>query len=154
MPIFKKEDMNIKEGSAPGLEECDIVDAAQGSHSLKIGEVTIAPNTRLPRHIHTNTEEAIVILDGTLDVLLGSERRTVGPGHTILAPAGTTHGFVNRYDAPARLLFIFPMHNPDLVQASVPGATSGFFSASITQVRDAAKYSSTLWEFQRVTSPI
>ncbi len=127
MPIFKKQDMKKTEG-APGLEECEILDAAQGSQSLKIGEVTIAPNTRLPRHIHTNTEEAIVILDGTLDVLLGSERRTIGPGHTILAPAGTTHGFVNRYDAPARILFIFPTHDPDLVESSVPGATSGFLS--------------------------
>ena len=128
MPIIKKQDMHKGEGSAPGLEERDIVDAAQGSHSLKIGEVTIAPNTRVPRHIHTNTEEAMVILEGTLDVLVGSERRTLGPGHTILAPPGTTHGFVNRYDAPARLLYIFPIHNPDRVQASKPGATSGFLS--------------------------
>ena len=128
MPIIKRQDMNRREGSAPGLEECDIVDAAQGTHSLKIGEMTLAPNTRLPRHIHTNTEEAIVILEGTVDVVLGSERKTLGPGHTILAPAGTTHGFVNRYDVPARLLCVFPIHNPDEVRSSVPGATSGFVS--------------------------
>ena len=128
MPIFKREDMNKREGSAPGLEVSSIVDAAQGTHSLNIGEITIAPNTRLARHIHTNTEEAMVILEGTLDVLLGSERKTLGPGHTILAPAGTTHGFVNRYDAPARLLYIFPIHNPDRVLASKPGTTSGFLS--------------------------
>ena len=128
MPIFKRQDMNKREGSAPGLEVSGIVDAAQGTHSLNIGEVTIAPNTRLPRHIHTNTEEAMVILEGTLDVVLGSERKTLGPGHTILAPAGTTHGFVNRYDVPARLLYIFPIHDPDRVQASKPGTTSGFLS--------------------------
>ena len=34
------------------------------------------------------------------------------------------------------------------------GTGSGNCISSITQVRDAAKYSSTLWEFQRVTSPI
>ena len=81
MPIIKRQDMNKTEGSSPGLEECEIADAAQGTNFLKIGEVTIAPNTRLPRHIHTNTEEAILILEGTLDVLLGSERKTLGPGH-------------------------------------------------------------------------
>ena len=79
MPIFKRRDMNKGEGSAPGLEQCEIVDAAQGTHSLKVGEVTIAPNTRLARHIHPNTEEAMIILEGKLDVLLGSERRTLGP---------------------------------------------------------------------------
>ena len=70
----------------------------------------------------------MVVLEGTLDVLLGKERMTIGPGHTVLAPAGTVHGFVNRYDEPARLLFIFPTHQPDRVLSSVPGTTSGFLS--------------------------
>ena len=128
MPIIKKEDNNTRHGSSPGLEVRDIVGAEQGTHALKIGEVTIAPNTRLPRHIHTNTEEAMVVLEGTLDVVVGRERMTIGPGHTVLAPAGTTHGFVNRSDEPARILFIFPTHEPDQVQTRVEGTTSGFLS--------------------------
>ena len=128
MPIFKKQDAHQREGSAPGLEVREIVDAAQGTTSLKIGELIIPPNTRVPRHIHTNTEEVMVVLEGTLDVLLGKERMTIGPGHTVLAPAGTVHGFVNRYDEPARLLFIFPTHQPDRVLSSVSGTTSGFLS--------------------------
>lgn len=128
MPIFKKEDSHNRQGSAPGLEVRDIVDAMHGSEALKIGEVIIAPNTRLPRHIHTNTEEAMVVLEGTLDAVVGRERVTIGPGHTVLAPAGTTHGFVNRSDQPARILFVFPTHDPDRVQATVDGATSGFLS--------------------------
>lgn len=128
MPIIKKQDMQQREGNAPGLEVRDIVDEAQGTTSLKIGELTIPPNTRVPRHIHTNTEEAMVVLEGTLDVVVGRQRMTIGPGHTVLAPAGTVHGFVNRYDEPARLLFIFPTHQPDRVLASVSGATSGFLS--------------------------
>ncbi len=128
MPIFKKQDNNTRRGSSPGLEVRDILDAEHGTGALKIGEVTIAPNTRLPRHIHTNTEEAMVVLEGTLDAVVGRERMTIGPGHTVLAPAGTTHGFVNRYDQPARILFIFPTHEPDRVQSSIDGATSGFLS--------------------------
>ncbi len=96
MPIITKQDITAREGSAPGLEVSDLVDAAQGSQSLKIGELTIAPNTRVPRHIHPNTEEAMIILEGTLDVVLGNQRMTVGPGHVVLAPAGTVHGFLNR----------------------------------------------------------
>ena len=130
MPIIKKQDNNTRQGSSPGLEVRDIVDAEQGTHALKIGEVTIAPNTRLPRHIHTNTEEAMIVLEGTLDALVGRERMTIGPGHTVLAPAGTTHGFVNRSGEPARIMFIFPTHEPDRVLSSVDGATSGFLSES------------------------
>ena len=128
MPIIKKQDNSTRQGSSPGLEVRDIVGAEQGSHALKIGEVTIAPNTRLPRHIHTNTEEVMIVLEGTLDVVVGRERMTIGPGHTVLAPAGATHGFVNRSDEPARILFIFPTHEPDRVQSRVEGATSGFLS--------------------------
>jgi len=128
MPIIRKQDNNTRQGSSPGLEVRDIVGAEQGTHALKIGEVTIAPNTRLPRHIHTNTEETMVVLEGTLVAVVGRERKTIGPGDTVLAPAGTTHGFVNPSDEPARILFIFPTHEPDRVQASVDGATSGFLS--------------------------
>jgi quercetin dioxygenase-like cupin family protein len=128
MPIIKKQDNNTREGSSPGLEIHEIADAAQGTEALKVGEVTIAPNTRLPRHLHTNTEEVMVVLEGSLDALVGRERMTIGPGHTVLAPAGTTHGFVNRSDEPARILFIFPTHEPDSVQSTVDGATSGFTS--------------------------
>ena len=125
MPIIKKQDLTKREGSSPGLEVYDLVDAAQGSHS-KIGELTIAPNSRVPRHIHPNTEEAMIILEGTLEVVLGDQRMTVGPGHTVLAPAGTVHGFLNRSPEPARMLFVFPTHQVERVLSSIPGATAGF----------------------------
>ena len=128
MPIIKKQELTKREGSSPGLEVSVLVDAEQGSHSLRVGELTIAPNSRVPRHIHTNTEEAMIILEGTLDVVLGSQRTTVGPGQTVLAPVGITHGFVNRSQEPARLLFVFPTHDVDRVLASGPRENVGFAS--------------------------
>ena len=52
MPIITKQDVTKRAGASPGLEVYDLVDAAQGSQSLRIGALTIAPNTRLPHHIH------------------------------------------------------------------------------------------------------
>ncbi len=126
MPIFKKQVNNTRQESSPGLEIRDVVGAEQGTHALKIVEVTLAPNTRVPRHAHANTEEAIVVIEGTLDAILGRERVTVGPGDTILAPAGAIHGFVNRYEAPARIMFIYPIHDPEMMTAGAEGAPSGF----------------------------
>jgi uncharacterized cupin superfamily protein len=71
---------------------------------------------------------AVIVQEGTLDALLGRERMTIGPGHTVLAPAGTAHGFLNRYKEPARVLFVFPTHQVERVPVSVAGATSGFLS--------------------------
>ncbi|TMJ43490.1 MAG: cupin domain-containing protein, partial [Alphaproteobacteria bacterium] len=97
MPIIKKQDLS-KEAAAPGLETCLLVSAGQGSQSLHIEEVTVAPNARIPRSINPHTEVAVIVQEGRLDVLLGRERITIGPGDTLLAPAGTAHGFLNRYE--------------------------------------------------------
>ena len=128
VPIINKQDLSKKEGAAPGLETCVLLDVDQGSQSLHIEEVTVAPNARIPRCVNPHTEVAIVVQEGTLDAILGRERTTVGPGHTVLAPAGTAHGFLNRYDKPARVLFVFPTHQVEQVFVSIPGATSGFLS--------------------------
>ena len=51
VPIIKREDASTREGSSPGLEVQDLVDAAHGSVSLKVGVVTVSPNSRIPRHM-------------------------------------------------------------------------------------------------------
>ena len=126
MPIINNHDLPKMEGDSPGLEIRAIVGEEQGSHSLNVREMTIAPMARVPRHIHTRAEEATIILEGTLDVLLGQQRITAGPGHTVLAPPGTVHGFVNQSQEPARLLLVSPSLQVDDVPSSVPGTTVGF----------------------------
>jgi quercetin dioxygenase-like cupin family protein len=128
MPIISKQDLNKTAGAAPGLEICVLVGKAHGSQSLQIEEVTVAPNARIPRCVNPHTEVAVIVQQGTLDALLGRERMKISAGHTVLAPAGTAHGFLNRYDEPARVLFIFPTHQVERVPVSVAGATSGFLS--------------------------
>lgn len=128
MPIIKHQEAPTKEGDSPGLELVNLVDAANGSDSLKVGVVTVAPNSRIHRHIHTNAEEAMVVLEGKLNVVLGRQRETVEAGDAVLAPPGTTHGFTNPYPEPAKILFVIPTHDVDRVLSSVDGTTSGFLS--------------------------
>ncbi len=127
MPIIRTSDRNRNEPISEGLESFGIVDADHGSDALRMGELTIAPMTRVPRHAHTNTEEAMVLLEGTLEAQVGSERMTIEAGDLVLAPAGSVHGFLNRTDTPARLLYVFPRHDPDRVWSTPPNAPpSGF----------------------------
>jgi len=128
VPVIKYESVGKKAESESGLEVRSLVDAHEGSESLRMGEITIAPHSRIARHVHSNTEEAIVILEGTLDVLLGRQRMSLGPGNAVLAPAGSVHGFLNRQEEPARILFIFPTHHVEKVLASAPRSTVGFAS--------------------------
>jgi quercetin dioxygenase-like cupin family protein len=80
VPIISKQDLSKEAGAAPGLETCLLVSAGQGSQSLHIEEVTVAPNARIPRSINPHTEVAVIVQEGRLDALLGRERITIGPG--------------------------------------------------------------------------
>ena len=88
MPIIRRQDMNRREGMSPGLEVCQIADAEQGTQSLRIGEVTLAPNTRVPRHAHANTEEVIVVVALPFLEEDGPEE-TWGPEYFLAPPLST-----------------------------------------------------------------
>jgi len=106
MTILDKSDSEIGE-LAPGVEKIDIMSGELGADSLSISELTISPDSKVPTHTHP-TEEAMVILDGELDAVLGDEVITVTPGKTVHAPAGVKHGFVNRSGSSARIYGVFP----------------------------------------------
>ena len=96
------------EDAYPGVPRSVLVDARQGAQSLNVGHLTIGVGNSITTHIHPDTEETMVIVEGTLESILGDEVVTVGPGDAVVAPAGIKHGFVNRSSAPARILAIFP----------------------------------------------
>jgi quercetin dioxygenase-like cupin family protein len=126
VPIIKKQELSKRAEAASGAESCILVGVDQGSRSLHIEEVSVAPNARIPRRINPHTEVAIIVQEGKLDAILGRERVAIGQGDTVLAPAGSPHGFLNRYEEPARLLFVYPTHQVEQVEVSIPGATLGF----------------------------
>jgi quercetin dioxygenase-like cupin family protein len=128
VPIIANEALRRSTGAGSGLETRVLLGEEHGSRSLHIEEVIVAPDARIPRCINPHAEMAVIVQEGMLDVQLGRERMTIGAGHTVLAPAGTAHGFLNRYRQPARLLFVFPTHQVERVPVSMPGATSGFRS--------------------------
>ena len=68
MPIINKQNLG-EAAAAPGLETCLLVSAGQGSQSLYIEEVTIAPNARIPRTVNPHTEVAVIVQAGRLDAL-------------------------------------------------------------------------------------
>ena len=107
MPILNRED---SEELSPGVERYALVDGDKGAESTSVGDVLVGVNGVVPTHIHP-TEEAMVILQGEMDAILGDDVITVTEGQTVLAPPGVRHGFVNRSGAPARVLAIFPTAN-------------------------------------------
>ena len=106
MPIIDKRDV-LKEKLGDGVDRWEIVNGDLGAEALTVSDVNLAPGARAPVHIHP-TEEAMVVIDGELETILGEETINVVAGSTVLAPAGVKHGFVNRSNSKARVMGIFP----------------------------------------------
>ena len=107
MPILYQTDTKTEEGY-PGIPRTILVDASHGAKSLWVGHLEITPGAQVTTYIHPDTEEAMVIVEGQLEAVLGNEVINLGPGDTVLAPVGMKHGFINRSGENAVFLASFP----------------------------------------------
>ena len=84
-----------------------------GAANVTVGELVMQAGAKVRLHTHP-TDEAIILLEGRVEMIVGDERREVTAGHTLLAPPGTPHGLNNNTGAPARMYTIFPTDNPQV----------------------------------------
>jgi quercetin dioxygenase-like cupin family protein len=88
-----------------------LVDGAQQG-SMGIFELTVPPASNVPPpHSHSNNEEVVYVLEGTLRYSVGADTRDLAPGESMHTPKGTVHGFSNPFAGTARALIVM---SPDL----------------------------------------
>ena len=88
-----------------------LVDGSQ-SASMGMFELTVPPGSNVPPpHSHSNNEELVHVLEGTLRYSVGSDTRDLTPGQSMSTPRGTVHAFSNPFDKVARALIIL---SPDI----------------------------------------
>ena len=69
-----------------------ILDATNAPvQNQSLAEARLPANGATERHFHKVSEEFYFILEGTGEMNVDDETRTVGPGDAILIPAGTWH---------------------------------------------------------------
>lgn len=78
--------------------------ASTGGFSLMERELPVS-NRRPQPHTHEGPE-GFYVLEGSIEFVVGAQRRTGGPGFWALVPGGVAHTFGNAGEAPARLLII------------------------------------------------
>jgi quercetin dioxygenase-like cupin family protein len=82
------------------------------SGSMGVFELTVPPGSNVPPpHSHSENEEIVYVLDGTLRYTVGADTRDLAPGETMNTPRGTVHGFSNPFGTLARALIIL---SPDI----------------------------------------
>ncbi len=84
-----------------------LVSSQHGATALTIHEAVVHPGADERLHTHS-TDEAIMITEGSVQLFVGDEIRTVRSGYTMLAPPGIPHKVVNNTWVAAKMLVICP----------------------------------------------
>ena len=83
-----------------------------GTESLGMFELTVPPGSNVPPpHSHSNNEECVYVLAGTLRYSVGAETRDLTEGQTMSTPRGVAHAFSNPFAETARALIVL---SPDI----------------------------------------
>jgi uncharacterized cupin superfamily protein len=88
-----------------------LVDGSGEGH-LGMFELTVPPGSNVPPpHSHSNNEECVYVLAGTLRYSVGAETRDLTAGETMRTPKGIAHAFSNPFAETARALIVL---SPDI----------------------------------------
>lgn len=85
-----------------------------GSNTGNIGmfELTVPPGSNVPPpHSHSNSEECVYVLAGTLRYTVGAETHDLTPGQSMATPKGVVHGFSNPFAEVAKAMIVL---SPDI----------------------------------------
>ena len=83
-----------------------VVDGS-GSASIGLFELTVPPGSNVPPpHSHSNNEECVYVMSGTLRYTVGAQTRDLTPGQSMSTPKGVVHAFSNPFAETARALVV------------------------------------------------
>jgi quercetin dioxygenase-like cupin family protein len=73
-----------------------------GTEVLRV-ELWVDPGGEAPPHHHPRHEERFEVLEGEMTFTLGRSEQMVGPGESVIAPAGVRHAFRNSGEATVHM---------------------------------------------------
>lgn len=74
--------------------------------SFSLFEVTAAPQSGPPPHIHHREDETYYVLEGEFEFLYIDQTFTAGPGSVVYLPRGRLHMHRNALDTPSRAVVL------------------------------------------------
>ncbi|HEU5001632.1 MAG TPA: cupin domain-containing protein [Actinomycetota bacterium] len=80
--------------------------SAEAGGRLSLVEHPVDPGVLIPPHVHSREDQISLILEGTVDMLVGEKTFRCPAGSYVTKPRGLPHAFWNPTAQPARLLEI------------------------------------------------
>jgi quercetin dioxygenase-like cupin family protein len=71
-------------------------------------QFSVKPGGRIPCHRHDSIEHEQVVLEGSMVIGLDRREAEVGPGDSVLIPAGVDHWYENRGTERVRFICVVP----------------------------------------------
>jgi quercetin dioxygenase-like cupin family protein len=105
MPILRFED--APRFDLNGIAVRGLASPSRGATETMTYRVDLASAQRLPEHRHDH-EEVFHVLEGRLTVSLDGEETMLGPGDTVMIPAGVSHLSYTAEGDEASLLAVMP----------------------------------------------
>lgn len=100
-----------QEGNRLTMGSSEVIFKAVGADThghLGLFENLIHPGGTAPGvHIHRHMEEMFYVLEGEVEILVGTRTVQGQSGAFVLVPRNTPHAFANRGTTPAKLLIMF-----------------------------------------------
>jgi mannose-6-phosphate isomerase-like protein (cupin superfamily) len=88
----------------PGENIAMRIESGQTHNAFSLTEIVVAAQAGPPLHVHHDADEALYVLEGTVDFVCDNERFRIGPGGLAAVPKGIPHAFRNFEIAPVRML--------------------------------------------------
>ncbi|MGH2663264.1 MAG: cupin domain-containing protein [Actinomycetota bacterium] len=87
-----------------------------GEHSQLV-VMTIPVSGEIGEEVHPHVDQILLFVEGDAEAVLDGRRSPVEPNDLVFVKAGTRHNFINKGDAPLRLVTIYapPEHEPGTV---------------------------------------
>ena len=106
MPVIDHSTQTMP-AAADKLSSRDMITEKHGAESLSVVELVVEPGYSGRLHTH-DSDEAFMVVEGSIQFVVGDEVQTVRSGYSMLAPPGVAHKLVNNTWVSSRMLVIRP----------------------------------------------
>jgi mannose-6-phosphate isomerase-like protein (cupin superfamily) len=96
----------VEPGTGHRVGNVEFLARSEDTPFFNLGIVVLRPGQGVETHRHEAEDDSFLVLEGSLTVILGEDRRRVlaGPGTFVLVPTGTDHTIHNAGPVDVRLL--------------------------------------------------
>lgn len=78
-----------------------------GAKQISMGINISQPGSGIPMHKHTDSEEALYVVEGTGKLTCGNETAELKPGTAFFSPLGVDHIVENTGDVPLKIVWAY-----------------------------------------------